>query len=121
MSAEAVPTWASEHQAEIARCIEIALTVVPSDTALRVPRTEEERQNAFAAWLTKWRAHYEPMIRVALEREYPTFVQTLDNVQFNKFFEEHIWPQIEHQLRSYAILYQAGAWVRKGMGDAVTL
>jgi hypothetical protein len=120
MSAEAVPALVSEHPEEIARCIEIALTVVPSDTALRVLRAEEERQNGFAAWLAKWRAHYEPRIRAALEQEFPAFVKALAPAQFDRLFEEQIWPKVEEQLRSYAILYQAGAWVRQSIGDAIT-
>src|SRR5581483_9708655 len=121
MSAEAVPALVSEHPEEIARCIEIALTVVPSDTALRVPRAEEERQNGFAAWLAKWRAHYEPRIRAALEQEFPAFVKALAPAQFDRLFEEHIWPKVEEQLRSYALRGQAAAWVSHHMGDATTI
>lgn len=121
MSAETAPAWASEYPEEIERCIAIALSVVPSDTALRVPRTEEERQNAFAVWLANWRTHYEPRVRAALEQEFPAFAEALAPAQFDRLFEERIWPKVEDQLRSYAILYQAGAWVRQSMGDATTL
>lgn len=105
----------------LSRCIEIALDVVKSDFALRVPRTEEERHNGFAAWLAKWRGKLEPAILSAVCKEVPAFCITEHPGRTADLFAQAIWPAVENYLVRYAILGHASSWKSHNMGDATTM
>ena len=52
-------------------CVDVALDAIKSSHLLRVPRTPEDRQNAFVNWIAQWRVKLEPSIYAILRQEAP--------------------------------------------------
>lgn len=115
--AEALPDWAEIHANELRHSIEAALDTVKADVSLRVPRTEAERQNAFAGWLAEQRVKYEAAMQSAVRSEFAALAE--DSV--GNIVTAYVWPEVEAFLRSFVLRYQAGVWVCKYMGDATTI
>ena len=110
-----------EPQKKIARCVEIVLATVKPDPTLRPPRTEEERQNGFAKWLAACHCRYDAVMQAAVCQELAHLCHAQAPDAVRNIIGQHIWPEIESWLQTYAVRYFAGAWVRKQIGDATTL
>lgn len=112
--------WLAEPQTKegLRRCAVNALAAINAELSLRVPKTEQERQNAFAFWLEGYR------VKIGLEGqkqfaiEFPGIFQNLSEDTIRDVVDELVWPDVESFLRSYAIRYQAGLWGRRHFGDA---
>ncbi len=119
---EVLQQWLNEPetQEKLHRCIQQAIENLKSDTSLRIPRTETERQGAFRAWLTSYRLKLGPEIQEQFRQQFPGISQRLKTPNTIKsIIETYIWPDIEVELRSYAVRGLASDWVRSHMGDAV--
>ncbi|HZO91312.1 MAG TPA: hypothetical protein VFB38_23515 [Chthonomonadaceae bacterium] len=121
MSPAKFPGERDGYDAKIARCIAEVIAAIEADASFRVPHTEAERQNAFADWLAAYRSKLAPVIQAALQSELPSPFERQNSGVFQDTIENRIWPEVAQRLRSYAVRYQAGAWVRQHLGDAVTL
>ena len=106
------------HQAAVQRAIEIALEAVKRDYSLRPPRSDEDRANGFADWLTRQRQKQEPMMREAVSATFADDAP-LDEATTQRYIECCVWPEVEEWLEDYALGYYAGAWVRGHYGDAI--
>jgi len=108
----------SKVSPDIDGCIEDALQIVQTDVTLRPPKTANERQNGFAAWLAKEQAKFWPAIEQAIAQRL-SVVPASDIVQ--QVYVQQVQVEVEKLLRTFALRYYAGLWVSKRMGDAVFL
>ncbi|HZT43912.1 MAG TPA: hypothetical protein VFA07_17225 [Chthonomonadaceae bacterium] len=112
-----------ENKEKFNKCIQRAILSVMEDVSIRIPRTESERQNEFEHWLAAYREKLGPAMEEAFRIEFPSLYKhkQLRPQTIRQTVEEHLWPLIEDELRSYAIRGVASAWVSKHMGDATTI
>ncbi len=112
--------WLAEPQTKegLQRCAVNALAVINANLALRVPKTEQERQNAFSIWLEGYRDKIGLEVQKQFAVEFPGIFQNLSEDTIRTTIDELVWPNVESFLRSYAIRYQAGLWGRRRFGDA---
>lgn len=109
-----------ETQQKIRLCIDQAIDMIKADMSLQVPRTDEERRGAFAAWLNDYRRKIGPTIQVQFRQQFPGISQRLNNQNLVRdIVDELVWPKVEPTLRLYAVRGLASDWVRHNMGDAV--
>jgi len=109
-----------ETQEKLHFCIQQAIERVKADTSLRIPRTKEERQGAFSAWLSSYRLKLGPELQEQFRQQFPGVTQRFkDPNTIKSIVENKIWPDVEAVLCSYAVRGLASDWVRSHMGDAV--
>jgi hypothetical protein len=116
---EILTKWAAENQPAIGRCIQSAMEALTDDASIRPPRTEAERRNSFAVWLAGCRNRIGPAIEAELWRQFPVLIEKLGDPE--AIMEQIVWPQVEEDLRRWAIRAQAAAWVSRHMGDLTTI
>ena len=109
-----------ETQEKLRSCVQAAVERIEADTSLRVPRTEEERGGAFAAWLHSYQKKIGPEMQEQFRQQFPGIAQSLrDPDTIKSIVEEQIWPDVAATLISYAVRGLASDWVRRNIGDAV--
>ena len=109
-----------ETQEKLHFCIQQVIERVKADTSLRIPRTKEERQGAFSAWLSSYRLKLGPELQEQFRQQFPGVTQRFkDPNTIKSIVENKIWPDVEAVLCSYAVRGLASDWVRSHMGDAV--
>ena len=124
----ALEDWLVEPQtkAGLQRCADNAIAAIDANLSLRVPKTEQERRNAFADWLEEYRIKIGVEIEKQFAQEFPGIFQHLSENAVRETVSQYVWPLIEADVRHrfeykfipYAVLSQAIAWGRKNIGDA---
>lgn len=110
----------AETRRKISLCANQAMEVVEKDTSLRVPRTEHDRRQAFAAWLAGCRQKLGPAMQEQFQQQFPGISQNFtDPNTIKNIVEKHVWPLIEPTLQEYAVRGLASDCVRRHLGDAV--
>src|SRR5690348_15070933 len=105
--AQAVPAN-DDHQGKIDYCAQNVITFVKADVSLRVPNTEDKRQNAFSEWLSECFTKYRPVIQSELHREFGISEQEpidllSEEATFEAQAEQNVWRQVAPVLLSYAL------------------
>ncbi len=95
-------------QLEIAEWVRAASRLFWDDATVRMPRTEAARRNALEGWLAEQQAK----LRANFEHAHPSAAALFDPL---------IWPEVEPEVRRYAIFGFAAAWVGRHLGDATTI
>ena len=115
------PEMTAAYQDSIKRSIEIAIDAVQHDYSRRVPRTEEERQNEFAAWFEKYRAKCEPLMQSAVQEAFAN-IAVLDALTVKEYVQRYVWPEVAHWLlHTYVLRGQVAKWVSHHYGGATTI
>ena len=120
--------WLAEPQtkAGLQRCANNAIAAIDANLSLRVPKTEQERRNAFAGWLEGYRVKIGVEIEKQFVLEFPGIFQHLSENAVRETISHCVWPLLEagvqhrfqHKFIPYAVLSQAIAWGRRNIGDA---
>lgn len=93
--------WLAEPQtkAGLQRCADNAIAVVDASLSLRVPKTERERQNAFAVWLEGYRVKIGMEIQKQFDLEFPGIFPHLRENAVGETINQYVWPLIEADVR----------------------
>lgn len=120
--------WLVEPQTKkgLQNCANKAIAAIDANLSLRIPKTEQERKNAFSDWLEGYRTKIGLEIQKQFAIEFPDIYQNLSKSNIKEAVDQLVWPLIEadvreriqHKLIPYAVLSQAIAWGRKNVGDA---
>ena len=76
-----------EHARQL---VEATLSAVQHSHILRVPKTEQQRQNSFAAWIAECRCQFEPLIYTALGETWPELYASVPEQRLAAVAEQHI-------------------------------
>jgi hypothetical protein len=120
--AGAVSEWLARNRDEVDRVVQEAIDSLEQDTPLRVPRSEADRRNDFALWLSRYHERLVPRITDEIQQRLSARVSTPVPAEvLQKVVDDQVWPEVERFLRWYAIRGQAAGWVTRHMGDATTI
>ena|SRR5258708_1743035 len=110
-----------QNRPAIEECVRHAIEFIESDHTFRLPRTEDERQNAFETWLEVCRGKLSPAIEADWKSRFPGIAKRQSPEFVKELIDQHVWPEVELFLRSLAIQGKASGWVLDHIGDAVIL
>ncbi len=113
------PQQEDDREDEAARAVALALEAVEADNSLRFPKTPDESANAFAPWLEAQRARYLPLMREAVTKAFSS--SALSSEETETLVEQRVWPAVKDWLWEMLLIVQAGNWVRRHFGDAITI
>ena len=94
--------WLAEPQTKtgLQRCADNAIAAIDASLSLRIPKTEQERQNAFAGWLAGYRAKIGVELQKQFAREFPSLFQCLSENTIKETVDSYVWPLISRTFRN---------------------
>lgn len=102
-------SWLEERRPALERIAQQAVEAYRNDHRIRVPRSSEDRVNAFEPWLRFHRDRLPVGIHESLKDELSGVTGVADPVA--EAVDKIVWPEVEAYLRSYAIRGHAAAWM----------
>jgi hypothetical protein len=117
-----VDEWLAEDETrrKMRICADRAIEIIENDASLRVPRMENERRQAFAAWIIAYKQKLGPAMQEQFRQQFPGISEKLNKSNIiDTLVDDNVWPLVEPTLKEYAVRGLASDWVRQHLGDAV--